>query len=191
MATLTEAELDNRVPELRHPGDRRFMYDFIDALTNSIGVTATTTELNQLDASTSDGASIAFSDTQLSATEINDLKDTNIELLAAPAPGLAAVPISIHIFHDHGGADFVQGAGTDHLAIRYNAGIEIAEIGTAAECTTLVEASADASLYFFFTDGYVPEAATAIDMDNNGATDYTTGDGTFSVRLYYRMAAFS
>ena len=158
------------------------------------GVDLTATEANMFTGSNSDGTNIYWQDTQLTAAQVNDLKDTNIEVVSAPAAGLAAIPVSVFIFHDHGGTDFVQAAGSDHIAILYNGGSEIAELGSEAQCTALVEASADAALHCDISASFVPVAATAIDMDNNGATDYTTGDGTFSVRVFYRvvpMAAFS
>lgn len=133
-------------------------------------------------------------DTQLSATNINNLLGTNIELVAAPGAGLAVIPLAIHLFHDHGGTDFVQDAGTDALAIRHSGGTEISELGSEAQMTAFIEASADAALFWVPTAAWVPVANAAIDLDNNGATEYTTGDGTFSIRVFYRivdMAAFS
>lgn len=135
-----------------------------------------------------------FEDTQLTASQINALAATNIELVTAPPAGTAAIPTRVHLFHDFGTAAFVQAAGSDHLAIRYSASTEIAELGSEAQATALIEAVADASLHVPITTAFVPVAATAIDLDNNGATEYTTGDGTFSVRVRYviePMAAFS
>lgn len=158
------------------------------------GVTVTAAELNQFDASASDGAALAFADTQLTASQVNNLLGTNIELVAAPAAGLAVFPVAVHLFLDHGGTDFVQAAASDHLAIRYSASNEIAELGSEAQCTALIEATGDAALYVPVTAAFVPEAATALDLDNNGASEYATGDGTLSVRVFYRVvqiAAFS
>ena len=168
-----------------------------DELNALDGITATVAELNQFDASAADGATVAFADVQLSAAEVNALAAANIELVAAPGAGLAVVPIAVQMFLDHGGTDFVQTNNTDQLALVYSGGAEIAEVGTEAQCTAFLEAGADAGLYSpvpAIAGGFVPVAATAIDLDNNGAAEYTTGDGTLSVRTFYRvvrMVAFT
>lgn len=133
---------------------------------------------------------VVFSqDTQLTATNVKALAATNIEVVAAPPAGLAVFPIAAHIFLKHGGTDFVQVNDTDQLALVYSAGAEISEIASQAQCKTLLEASGDASLatglYEISAAGVVPVAATAIDLDNNGAAEYTTGDGTLSIRVFY------
>ena len=99
-------------------------------------------------------------------------------------------------FRQHGlFADFVQVNNTDQLALKYNASNEIGEIGSEAQCTALLEASADAALIDPLNlAGFVPEANKAIDLDNNGAAEYTTGDGTLSIRVWFieiPMAAFT
>lgn len=143
---------------------------------------------------------IQFQDTQLNAAAVNGLAGANVEVVSAPASGLAVDPIAVHMFLDHGGTDFVQTNGADHLALLYNGGSEIFEIGLEATLTTFLEASADAVLFWELlgsataAGGRIPVAATAIDLDNNGAAEYATGDGTLSIRVYYRvlpMAAFS
>lgn len=141
---------------------------------------------------------LAYQDTQLASADVKGLMATNITLVDAPGANLAAIPVAVHLFLAHGGSnDFVQGAGTDHLALRYSASTEIAEIGSQAQVTTLIQASADAALYDTIAGGFVPEADTAIDLDNNGASEYTgnaANDNTLSVRVWYRiadMAAFS
>ena len=67
--------------------------------------------------------------------------------------------------------------------------------GSEAQCTTFLEASADAARYEpIDADGLVPEANKAIDLDNNGTNEYTTGNGTLSVRVYFitvTIVAFS
>lgn len=134
-------------------------------------------------------------DTQLTAANMNNLAMTNIELVAAPGAGLAVLPVAVHCFLDFGSAAFVQTNGTDALAILYNGGSEISELGSEAQMTAFIEATADASLTWVPQASLVPEANAAIDLDNNGAAEYTTGTGcTVSIRVYYRivpMAAFS
>lgn len=133
-------------------------------------------------------------DTQLTSAEVKALMATNIEVVSAPAAGFAAVPVDVFLFLDHAGTnDFVQTAGTDHAALLYNGGSEIAEIGTEAQFTALIEASADAGLYVPFA-GVAPVAATAIDLDNNGAAEYSGNagaDNTLSVRVRYRLVPMS
>lgn len=158
-------------------------------------ITASAAELNQFDASAADGCSLFFQDVQLDADDVNALAATNITLVSSPGAGLAAVPVAMHLFLDFGSAAFVQTNGTDHLAARYAASNEIAEIGSEAQCTAFLEATADAPLFHPFIGAIVPEANKAIVLDNNGAAEYTTGTGcTVSVRTFYRvvpMAAFS
>jgi len=171
----------------------------VDVTANEInaaldGITATVSEINLLDASAADGCVLSWSDTQLTAAQVNALVATNIDLVAAPGAGLAVFPVAVHLFLDHGGTDFVQDAADDHLAIKYKASNEIAELGSEAQCTALLEASADAALYVPLSSVFVPEANKAISLDNNGDAEYATGDGTLSVRVFYRvlpMAAFT
>ncbi len=152
-----------------------------------------------------EGTVIAKKDTQLTSTQFKALLATNIEVVPAPLAGFANVPVAAHLFLDHGGVnDFTQPAGTDHLALLYNGGAEITEIGAQAELTTFITASADAGLYVPFgsslgaaPSGLVPVAAAAIDLDNNGTGEYAgnaADDITVSVRILYLtvpMAAFS
>lgn len=135
-----------------------------------------------------------FQDTQLTASNVNNLLATNITLVTAPPAGFALYPTEVHFFMDFGTAAFVQAAGSDALAIRYSASTEIQELGSEAQMTALLEAAADAALIVPITSAVVPVTDVALDLDNNGASEYTTGDGTLSVRVYYRivpMAAFS
>ena len=138
---------------------------------------------------------IQYKDTQLTAAEVNALRATNIEVVPSPGANLAIFPVRVHIFLDHGGADFVQVNNSDQLALTYNGSNEIGEIGAEAQCTTLLEASADAALFDpVDLSGFVLEANKAIDLDNNGAAEYTTGDGTLSIRVWFvevPMAAFT
>lgn len=142
---------------------------------------------------------LQYRDVQLTAAQVNALVATNIEMVPAPGAGLAVLPVMVHMFLDHGGTDFVQTNGTDHLALLYSGSTELFEIATEAQLTTFIEASADAALAYEFGNaaaaaGLVPEANAAIDLDNNGAAEYATGDGTLSIRVYYitvPMAAFA
>jgi predicted RecA/RadA family phage recombinase len=138
---------------------------------------------------------VRYTDTQLSAGELNAVRGANIEVVATPGANLAIFPIAVHIFLDHGGTDFVQVNNSDQLALLYNGSNEIMEIGSEAQCTALLEAGADAALFDpCDLAGFIPEANKAIDLDNNGAAEYTTGDGTLSIRVYYvtvPMVAFS
>lgn len=143
------------------------------------------------------GIDLPWQDTVLTAAQVNALAAANITVVSA-APlqtkaNVARIPVAVFIFLDHGGTDFVQVNGTDHLALKYSGGIEISEIGTEAQCTALLEAAADAQLYVPLAGGFIPAANTAIALDNNGAAEYTTGNGTMYVRVFYRevtIAAF-
>lgn len=142
---------------------------------------------------------LKYTDTQLSAAQVNALAAANITVVAAPAANLAVIPVDVHMFLDSGGTDFVQVNNSDQLALVYAGGAEAAELGTEAQCTAFLEATGDAALHASVLGpgapgGIVPTAAAAINLDNNGAAEYTTGDGTLSIRVYYRevpMIAFT
>lgn len=162
------------------------------------GVDVTANEINKFDGDGSDGTMIYWQDTQLTAAQVKALETTNITVVDAPASGLAAVPVAVHFFLDHGGSnDFVQTNGADALALKYSESNEIGEVASEALMTALIEASADAALYCNVETDFAPEAATAIVLDNNGAAAYSgnaANDNTISVRVFYRvvpMAAFS
>lgn len=144
--------------------------------------------------SATDGVVGLVSKTQLTTAQVLALRATNIELIAAPASGYAIVVTGVHIYLDYNAADYVQVAATDALAVKYSSSTEITELGTEAQMTTFLEASADASLAVNVEADVVPVAATAVDLDNNGAAEWTTGDSTISVMVFYNivpMAAFS
>ncbi len=138
---------------------------------------------------------LQYNDTQLNAAAVNGLLGANVEVVPTPGANKAVYPVAIQLFLDHGGTDFIQVNDTDQLALRYTASNEIGEVGTQAQFKTLIEAGADAALFDPQNiDGFVPEANKAIDLDNNGAAEYTTGNGTLSVRVWFRemeMVAFT
>ncbi len=138
---------------------------------------------------------IRHKDVQLNAAAVNGLLAANVELVPAPGVGLAVVPVAVHMFLLNA-TDFVQVADTDQLAILYNGGSQIAELGIQAQVTAFLEASVDAALFADILgaaspSGIVPEENAAIDLDNNGATEYTTGTGSLSVRTFYRVVPFA
>lgn len=134
---------------------------------------------------------IQYKDTQLSATNLKALMGTNIEVVPAPGASKAIFPVRIALFMDHTGTDYVQVANGDQLALKYSGSNEIIEVGTEGQCTALLETSADAALYDpIDTDGFVLEENKAIDLDNNGANDLTTGSGTLSVRVWFIEVPF-
>lgn len=134
---------------------------------------------------------VQYQDTLLALSEVLDLKDTNIEVVATPGAGLANVPVGVHFFLDFGSSAFVQTTDTDQLALLYNGGSEIVEIGLAASWEAFIEASADENFFVWWGEatgagGQTPIANKAIDLDNNGAADYGTGTGgTLSIRVYF------
>lgn len=163
------------------------------------------TQLRDINVKFEEGNLVRFEDTILTAVQVKALAAANIEVVPAPPAGFANVPVSVHMFLFHAGTnDFIQTNATDHLALLYNGGSEITEIATAAQLTTFLEASASAALRVHYgvpegatPAGLVPVAATAIDLDNNGAAEYTgnaADDNTLSIRVGYAtvpMAAFS
>lgn len=137
---------------------------------------------------------IYHQDTQLTSAELLAVRATNIEVVRAPIATWAVVPIAVYMFLDHGGTDYAQTAATDQLALLYNGGSEIGELGLAANFEAFIEAGADEAFFVELGEnglvgigGITPLAATAIDLDNNGAAEYTLGDGTLSLRVFYRL----
>ncbi len=139
---------------------------------------------------------IQYQDTQLSSANIQNLLGTNIEVVATPGGTLANVPVRVHMFLTFDSADYIQVNNADQLALKYDGSTEIAEIGSEAQCTAFLETSGTSAALFDSLDetGYVPEVNKAIDLDNNGSAEYTTGSGVLSIRVWYvtvDMAAFS
>jgi hypothetical protein len=150
----------------------------------------TVIEVNPTALSNATPSRVLFRDTPLTNAQIKALRATQIELVPAPGTGLAVVPVAVHLFHDYGGSNvFVQTNATDHLALMYDGSNEISEIGSEAQCTALITASADAGLYA--TIGSVAaEANKAIDLDNNGAAEFSgnaANNNLIYVRVYYRV----
>lgn len=144
------------------------------------------------------GEKVYYRDVQLDADDVRGLAAANVILIPALGAGFAAVPIGIHFFLDHAGTnDFVQTNAEDHLAILYNGESELMELGTEAQVTALIEASADVALYVPIDGAFVPVANAALDLDNNGAAEYSGNagdDNTLSIRTFFRivpMQAFS
>lgn len=190
----TTLETRSTIPGLGAKGEidrdaawREWATDALVAIENALGVT-TSPAAGSVEArlDSLELVDVPYADVVLSASELNGLAAANIELVAAPAAGFAVVPVAIHLALIHGGTDFVQTNAADHLAIRYSATTELAELGSEAQCTALLEASADAALYVPLSGVVVPVAATALDLDNNGVAEYTTGDGALHVRTWYR-----
>jgi hypothetical protein len=98
--------------------------------------------------------------------------------------GFSIVPYFVSLFNDYSGAAFVQTAASDHLALRYSGGVEIAEIGSEAQCEAFIEAAADASLAFPMILGWVPTANEAVQWGNNGAAEYTNAGGAGVIDYY-------
>jgi hypothetical protein len=128
--------------------------------------------------------------TTLTSAQIKALNATPITVVTAPGAGYAVIPLYVHLFHDHGGTDYVQTAGTNHLALEYTGSTEILELGTEAECTAFIEAGADAHMFLATllgeaADFNAGEDNKGIDINNNEATEYTTGDGVWVITVSY------
>ena len=151
------------------------------------GALTTYGELNKLDESTATGCGFLYASGTISSAELLALRATQIELVATPGVGLALVPYMFTCFLDHGGTDYVQTAGADHMALMYNGGVEIAEVGSEAQCTALLEAGADAQFAWPMILGWIPTANKGIELDNNGGNEWTTGDGVLDWYLIYAI----
>lgn len=179
------------IPNINNFDPRNLGYEFIR-------------QLRDINVRIEEGNLVRYKNTLLTAVQVKGLLAANIEVVPAPVAGFANIPISVHMLLFHAGTnDFIQTAGTDMLALLYNGGAEITELGSAAQLTTLLEASASAALFIKFGApfgatplGMVPVAAAALDLDNNGAAEITGNagnDNTLSLRVGYEtvpMVAF-
>ena len=191
MAELAGSDAPPSIPNINNFDPRNLGYEHI-------------VQLRAFNVSVEDGAT-QYRNTIIISAAVKTLAAANIELVTAPPTGFARVPVSAHMFLFHAGTnDFIQTNATDHLALLYNGGAEITELGSAAQLTTLLETSASAALFVEFgipygatPAGFVPEVDAAIDLDNNGAAEYTGNagsDNTLSLRIGYKnvpMSAFS
>lgn len=134
---------------------------------------------------------IQYEDVLIPSAQIATLRAAGVQVVPSET-GLIRIPVAVYLNLPHGGTDYVQVNNSDHLALRYSASAEITELGTEAQCTSLLESSVDTALYCpnllaASPAGFVPEDSKPIDIYNNGAAEYTTGDGNLSVRTYYRQ----
>lgn len=191
LANLVGGAVAPTIPSINNFDPRNLGYEYIR-------------QLRDINVKLEEGNIVRYEPTLLDATAVKGLAAVNVEVVPAPPAGFANVPVSVHMFLFHAGTnDFVQTNVTDSLALLYNGGAEITEIGSAAQLTALLETLASAALFTEFgvplgavPAGMVPVAATAIDLDNNGAAEYTGNagnDNTLSLLVGYKtvpMAAF-
>ena len=124
----------------------------------------------------------------ITTAQMLDLKDTNPLAIPAPAADEYVVPLWVHLFMDHAGTDYVQNAGTDHLALRYTGGVEIDEIGSQAQCTAFLQASADDNFAWPIGGiGWIGTIGEGVEWDNNGATDLITGNSPVNYTIAYAI----
>lgn len=125
-------------------------------------------------------------ETILTSQEVKALAATNIDLVPAPGAGLALVPTGVYYFLDRNAA-YDDAAADGDLILAYKTS-QTALITTQADA--LIDAAADRGTYEVPAVGdFVPEANTAIVLDNDGAE--FTGDAsnlnTLLVRVFYRI----
>ncbi len=125
-------------------------------------------------------------ETILTSQEVKALAATNIDLVPAPGSGLALVPTGVYYFLDRNAA-YDDAAADGDLILAYKT-TQTALITTQAD--SFIDAAADRGTYEVPAVGdFVPEANTAIVLDNDGAE--FTGDAshlnTLLVRVYYRI----
>lgn len=126
----------------------------------------------------------------LTSAEVKALAATNITLVPAPGAGLAIVPTGVYYFLDRNAA-YDDAAADGDLILAYHT-TQTALITTQAD--GVIDAAADTGVYErpAVTD-FVPEANTALVLDNDGAefTGDAGGVNTLKVRVYYRVVPFA
>jgi len=122
---------------------------------------------------------------EVSSAEILDLNSTEKELIAAPGAGKAIVIDEVVAFHDYGTATYAFSGDAD---IRYtdNSGDKAAD---SLAHVAFGEATADA--YQVSKGLTVAPVANAPVVLHAASADPTTGDGTFTLYIRYRVLDLS
>ena len=120
----------------------------------------------------------------LTSQEVKALAATNIDLVPAPGAGLALVPIRVVYSLDRNAA-YDDAAADGDLVLAYKT-TQTALITTEAD--TFIDAAADrVTVEHPAVADFVPEANTAIVIDNDGAefTGDATNLNTLKITVYY------
>ena len=120
----------------------------------------------------------------VTSAEILALNTTPKTLIASPGEDNFIIVDEVFLFHDHGGTDYVGG---DDLAINYTDGSGDSLISDISE-TAFLEASADAYALHHGID-CIPVSGAAVVLFAK-TSDPTTGDGTFTIKIKYRIETF-
>jgi hypothetical protein len=122
--------------------------------------------------------------TLLTSQEVKALAATNIDLVPAPGAGLALVPTKVVYSLDRNAA-YDDAAADGNLILAYKT-TQTALITTEAD--TFIDAAADrATCEWMPVADFVPEANTAIVIDNDGPefTGDATNLNTLKITVYY------
>ena len=127
-----------------------------------------------------------FTVTVLTSQEVKALAATNIDMVPAPGAGLALVPTMVVYSLDRNAA-YDDAAADGDLVLAYKT-TQTALITTQAD--GVIDAAADlAAVERPAVADFIPEANTAIVLDNDGAefTGDATNLNTLKVTVYYKV----
>jgi hypothetical protein len=162
-----------------------------------IGAISTDGALSTTSTCSATGGFIAGGDTTVTLTKTVEISSTEIKALAATPKEIVAAPgadkfvqlIDAVVIHDFGTAAYAEPSAPDDMQFQYDGGSGGAATGD-IDATGLLTATADT---FSVVAPTPPVKLAAADNVNknlvliNTGGEYTTGDGTVTVKVTYRV----
>lgn len=123
---------------------------------------------------------------EISSAEIKDLVNNPKELIAAPGGDYVIEFLSAILIHDAGTA-YVEPSAPDDMVIEYDTGTDLtASIDATGFLTVTDDEIRRIPTTLALTTDLVPEKDAAVQLFNTGE-DLTTGTGTMTVKINYRI----
>lgn len=132
-----------------------------------------------------DPSTIQYATVELTATNVQNLNGTPITVVADAAVGAdqALILHGVMLVLDKGAAAYDDAASDGDIVLEYSGGNDIITV----EADGFIDAAADAIRTFGVPETLVtPVAGEGIQITNDGA-EYTTGDGTVNVHVWYSI----
>ena len=164
-----------------HTPDGTGYYSFIDDLGTPRVHTSTPTQ-------NSDGVSVGTltAKVELTSTNIKALVGTPITLVAAQGADTVIEFVSAVMIHDAGTA-YVEPSAPDDMVIEYDTGTDVSgSIDATGFLTVTSDEIRSVPTTLALTVDLVPEKNAALRLLNTGG-DYTTGTGTMTLQITYRV----
>ena len=137
------------------------------------------------------GGPVQTATTTLSSTQLRALHGTQVQLIPAPGAGQLLAPISVVFQYKAGNAPYTIGGDGGHVAVY---------VGTPNNVVTEVAATGfldQATSQVFMSEGIggvgiSPQATlenAPVTVRNDSAAEWTGGDGTVTITVYYTAVA--